>query len=138
MGFPVDWIPAAPRAIAGALACLVMGCTGAPDGTTVEAPTYVVEIHTELNVAVQARVMRALRQARHSAGSVVVFSLDTPGGEVTTMEEIGDAIRKASTAEPPVTTVGFVGGGPHGGAFSAGSFIALACTQLYMAKFTSM
>jgi len=105
----------------------------APDG-----PTYVVEIHGELNVAIQARVTRALREAQSHPGSLVILSLDTPGGEVTTMGEIGDAVRKASRGEKGVRTVAFVSGGPWGGAFSAGSFLALACDAIYMAKGTSI
>lgn len=125
--------------IAAASLLAFAACKSEEAGAGAEpAPTIVVEVRGELNVAVQARVARAIREAQSVPGSVVVLALDTPGGEVTTMGEIGDALRRASAGEKGLQTVAFVEGGPNGGAFSAGSYLAISCTSIYMAKGTSI
>ena len=101
------------------------------------AKTVVVEIQEELHVAAQARLMRAIREASATPGSAVLIEIDTPGGNVELMWDMGNAIHKASRAGGgPVEMVAFIPGGRNGGAGSAGSFLALACDHIYMSKGT--
>ena len=65
---------------------------------------------------------------------MILIELDTPGGRVDLAKRICAAI----TGIKYCKTVCYVKGGKHGGAFSAGAAVALACDTLYMAPETSI
>lgn len=109
-----------------------------PSGAeSASAPTFVVEIQGALHRGMQVRLARAIRDAQSAPGSVLIVRIDSPGGEVSLMGEMGSALERASS-DHSVPTVAFVSGGPEGGAFSAGAFLALACDRIYMARGTSL
>jgi membrane-bound serine protease (ClpP class) len=68
---------------------------------------------------------RRLRAAREQGYDAVVIELDTPGGEVTATIDICLRMR----TEAPENTVAWI----HPKAFSAGTFIALACREIVVA-----
>jgi membrane-bound serine protease (ClpP class) len=68
---------------------------------------------------------RRLRAAREQGYDAVVLELDTPGGEVTATIDICLRLR----TEAPENTVAWI----HPKAFSAGTFIALACREIIVA-----
>ncbi len=107
-------------------------------GESAAPPTVLVEIHGELQPAAQTRLVRAIREAKSRPGAALVVSIDTPGGEVTLMGEMGDALDRAQSDGSGLEIVAMISGGPFGGAFSAGSFLALACGRIYMAPGTSI
>ncbi len=68
---------------------------------------------------------RRLQAAREQGYDAVVLELDTPGGEVSAMLDICLRIK----SEAPTNTVAWI----HPKAFSAGTFIALACREVVVA-----
>ncbi len=69
---------------------------------------------------------RRLRAAHEQGYDAVVIDLDTPGGEVGAMLDICLRIK----SEAPANTVAWI----HPKAFSAGTFIALACREVVVAQ----
>jgi len=68
-------------------------------------------------------VARALKEASQAKAAAAILDLDTPGGRVDAAERIVDAVRAS-----PIPVYAFVN--PR--AFSAGAFIALAASGIYM------
>ena len=58
----------------------------------------------------------------------ILIEIDTPGGRVGLTMKMCSAIAQLKTCQ----TVAFVTGGKHGGAYSAGAAITLACDKIYM------
>lgn len=115
----------------------MMACTGsqaenAAPGGAAPAPTIYVEIDELLNAGNQSRLAKAIRLAKEQAGSWLVVSIDTPGGDVETMGAMGHALREAATSGTRIHTVAYISGGKFGGAWSAGAFLALACEKIYI------
>ncbi|MEW6747703.1 MAG: NfeD family protein [Planctomycetota bacterium] len=71
-------------------------------------------------------IRRGVRQARSSSAKAVVFEIDSPGGEVSRMEEIDDAMHQGRTEG--LETVALV----VNQANSAAAFLAIGCDYLYM------
>lgn len=72
-------------------------------------------------------VFDCLMQA--TAGDVVAFHLNTPGGDLNTALQIIDAIEST-----PATTIGFL----EGEVCSAGSMIAMACENVEISEYAQM
>ena len=70
-------------------------------------------------------VERRLRSAAEQGFDAVVLEIDTPGGEVGAMLDVCLRIR----SEAPANTVAWI----RPKAFSAGTFIALACREIFVA-----
>ncbi len=133
--------PGAARLVAiAAAACLVAGLAAlagtpdpnrpAPDATAPETPAVVYVV--TLDDAIQPISARYLEGAIDRAGrghaALLIIRLDTPGGEVTSMESMVTAITHA-----PVPVVVFVHGAK---AASAGFFLTLAADVAVMAPGT--
>ena len=69
---------------------------------------------------------KAIEMASNQGPLCILIEVDTPGGSADLMRRICDAITKANNCR----TVAFISGGEHGGAYSAGAIIALACDQM--------
>lgn len=122
--------PPALRAGAVVAALLGLGALcgaqeGAPAGQA--ARVVVVPISGPIDVGTQSLVHRALRTARPGRDTLVV-ELDTPGGAVDRMWQIGRAIDRAS--QDGLETIAWV----NREATSAGSFVAMSCDRLYMVR----
>jgi membrane-bound serine protease (ClpP class) len=111
--------------------CGFLANASANPGNEAQGPTF---LHLHLSGVInppKARwVKSTLERARRDGARLVVISLDTPGGLVTSMQEICAAI-----ANSPVPVIGFVE--PRGAqATSAGAFILLATDVAAMAPGT--
>jgi membrane-bound serine protease (ClpP class) len=93
-----------------------------------EAPSagsvYVIPVKQTVQSGLASFLDRALKEAEEAKASLVVLDIDTPGGYLSTAEEIGKRIREAD-----VPTVAFV----SGKAASAGAYIALNAGDIAMA-----
>ncbi len=90
-------------------------------------PVYVVPIEGVLDSTMLSLIRRGVAWARESKASVLVFEINTNGGDIELMWEIARAIGPPN--EPPhgVPTVAFIT--DH--ALSAGALIALSCQKIY-------
>jgi membrane-bound ClpP family serine protease len=96
---------------------------------------YVLSITGMIELECEAQAFAEAIETASNAGPVfIVIDIDTPGGRHELMEKMCGAI----TATNNCKTVAFVCGGKHGGAYSAGAYIALACDYIYMAPGTAM
>ncbi len=104
-------------------------------GQDASAPVevLVVPIEGEISMTTVALVRRAIGEARSSGISRVVLEIDTPGGRLDSMLEVGGLL-DAALRDNDVYTVGFV----VDQALSAGAYIALACRETFMAPGATM
>lgn len=92
----------------------------------------VVPIRGEIDMTAVALVKGAMREARSRGIQRVVLDISTPGGALDATKEI-EAIL-ASLQRDDVHAVAYV----SGDAFSAGAYIALACTETFMSPTSSI
>ncbi len=112
----------------GLLAALAVGTAGSAQGATV----YVATIDGMINPAVADYVERVLEESSKAGADALVIELDTPGGLVSSTEDIVKGILNAS-----LPVIVFVS--PRGAsATSAGVFITLAAHVAVMAPGTSI
>jgi membrane-bound serine protease (ClpP class) len=100
------------------------------DETPVEPPgsvVYVIPIQGEINNLTVDFVEWGLGQAAEKQAQVVVLELDTPGGAVTSMFDVNQAIRNASAQYRIIAWV-------NPDAYSAGAAIALACDEMVVSQ----
>ncbi|MDI6775514.1 MAG: hypothetical protein QME60_09050, partial [Verrucomicrobiota bacterium] len=90
-----------------------------PTGTA-----YVVPIHGDVNKSLLYIVRRAVSQAEREGASVLIFEMNTDGGRIDSAEEIMHLLVGLKTR-----TYTFV----NRHALSAGTFVALATDQIFMA-----
>ncbi|MCB9892714.1 MAG: hypothetical protein H6832_14385 [Planctomycetes bacterium] len=102
--------------------------TGNPPGSqrSGQQTGYVVPIEGEVNFRMVALVRRGVREALAAGASRLILDIDTPGGEVTKMEEILAVLEQLD--DQPVDTVAWI----RNQALSAGSVIALACKRIWV------
>jgi membrane-bound ClpP family serine protease len=81
-----------------------------------------------------AALEQTLPKAADEGPLFILLEIDTPGGRIDLAQRISAAISSITNCQ----IVGFVKGGEHGGAISAGVALALACDKLYMAKKASI
>ena len=75
-----------------------------------------IDMYTELSVK------RRLKAAEDAGADAVVIEIDSPGGEVTAVLEVCNAIK----ASPITNTVAWI----HPSAYSGGAIVALACREI--------
>jgi membrane-bound ClpP family serine protease len=64
----------------------------------------------------------------------ILIEIDTPGGRVDLVKRICSTLSTIKYCP----TVAYIRGGQHGGAYSGGAVLAMACQKLYMAKDTAI
>ena len=95
---------------------------------------YVIPITGPIeSIALIEALDKALAEAMSWNATVLIFRMNTPGGRIDLAEKIIKAIEKIDWATP----VAFVSG-PDKQSLSAGAYICLACTKIYMAPGTTM
>ncbi len=93
----------------------------------------VVTVDASMGLEIETEAFtEAIREASDAGPLFILLEIDTPGGKISLCRQICSAITQGANC--PV--VGFVKGGEHGGALSAGAAVALACDKLYMAPDT--
>jgi membrane-bound serine protease (ClpP class) len=95
------------------------------------ARAFVIPIHGEINNALYDIVRRKVAQCKGKGAELVVFDMDTPGGNVEAMDAIVDL---ATVELSGVRTVAYVN--PR--AFSAGAVISLGCNEIAMSPMGKM
>lgn len=98
----------------------------------------VIPISGPINYAQWAFVQRIAEEARQIRPRLVIVEIDTPGGDVLSTLGIVDELLslKRQNIEPRAFIRSIPGSSMAGSAFSAGSFIAIACKRIYMAPAT--
>ena len=109
------------RFSSAALAACVLVCPLATSAAV--SDVSVVHVDAEIDGVMVHRIDTAIRAANTEKASAVILVIDTPGGDVWAAEEI-----RATLLASDVPTVALV----QGGAYSAGSLIALSCHRIYM------
>ena len=94
-------------------------------------PVVVVRFEGQLTEPWTSILRRAQAKAQEISAGSFVLELDTPGGEVELMKRLGDALVEIGN---DIETVVFV---THR-AWSAGSYLAIACDQVWMAPGSSL
>lgn len=116
-----------------ALLLLVAGAwwSGSPPGQRARARTsgaLVVPIEGVVSFRTAALVRRGLSDASTRGAARVILDIDTPGGLVTSMDEVVTILKLLR--EEGVETIAYV----RRQALSAGAVIALACKRIFMAE----
>ena len=115
-----------------ALVLLAAGARQAAPEKPAAPRVAIIPIAGGLDQAHAALIRRACRQIRAEKPALVIFEIDTPGGEITLMSRIGEQI----TSLAPIPTVAYVrplaASELTGGAWSAGAYLAFCCKQIYM------
>lgn len=122
------------RGIPVIVAAIVLGLEG---GTA--KSVLVVPIEGEINRAQRAYVQRIAERARHEKPDLLLFEIDTPGGDALSMLSICEEILHLN--DQGFRTAAYVrrsdaGNWVAGTAASAGAFIALSCRKIYMGPAT--
>ncbi len=91
---------------------------------------FIINIHDEIDEVQLESVIRRVEVARQGGADLLVFDMDTPGGELYAAFEIGEFILRIDD----IPTVAYV----SEMAISAGALIALACDDLVMAPGTTI
>jgi membrane-bound ClpP family serine protease len=95
----------------------------------------ILTIDNELMFEIETEALeQALGSAAQQGPLFILLEIDTPGGRTDLVQRICGAVADTGGCE----VVGFVNGGPYGGAISAGAAAALACDKIYMANGTSI
>lgn len=100
-----------------------------------EKSVLVVPIEGEINTAQRAFVKRVAERIRDEKPDLVLFEIDTPGGDGLSMTAICETILTLN--DEGVQTAAFIrrsntGRWVAGTAASAGAFISIACRRIYM------
>lgn len=120
-----------PRALRACVLALVL-LAGSLTGTARAGEILLVEIDGSINPASADYLIAAIRRAEESGAAAVLIELDTPGGLVSSTQDIIQAMLNAT-----VPTIVYVS--PRGAtATSAGTFITLAANVAAMMPGTSI
>ncbi len=92
---------------------------------TQKALVYVIDIRTKIGGGVSTYVKKGIQKAEQANADAIVFDINTPGGKVSSTEEIIHSIQDTKTP-----TIAFV----NRKAFSAGAMISAACDQIVMSS----
>jgi membrane-bound serine protease (ClpP class) len=105
---------------------------------TLAEDVWVIPVSGPIDSAQTAFVRRVSAEAREKRPRLVIVEIDTPGGDVLSTLAIVDELLALKRAG--IETVAFIrsipGSTTAGSAFSAGSFVAIACRRIYMAPAT--
>lgn len=99
--------------------------------TTPTKKVMIIPIDGEIDDSQAALIRRATDRAKKEKADLVIFEINTPGGEGEAMLSICDQISNLA----PIPTVAFVRrseSSPYDAAYSAGAFIAFSCKKIYM------
>lgn len=90
----------------------------------------VITIHGEIDRTTAYSVQRRIKTAQRMGADAIIFELNTPGGDVIATLEICNAIKNS----PIPNTIAWV----NPDAYSAGTFIALACREIVTSEYATM
>ena len=113
--------------LAWMVCALFVGCTAQREPSTPASVTH-VRIEGALDVGTLGLLRRAFAHAAANDHERLVIELDTPGGEIELMWQIGSLIDERGSSD--LVVVAWV----NDKAISAGVFVALACDEIYMTE----
>lgn len=87
------------------------------------APVYVIPVDQKIETGLEKFMKRGFKEAEKMNAGLIVLDINTPGGLVSTAQNIGKMIR-----ESKIETVAYI----RGNAASAGSYIALNADKIAM------
>ncbi len=132
---------AARFAVALCVLCLCGVAAMAQEAATVAkvappaARVAVITINGDVDYGLFKSIERRVHEAVDGGADVLLFEIDTYGGEVTAAVQIGDLIDGVKlSAHGRVTTVAYV----HVKAISAGALISLSCQKIVMKRGTTI
>ena len=105
-------------AIAGTLGALAV-----PGTVQNESTVYRVPVTGEIELGLAPYIQRAVKEATEVGAAALILDIDTPGGRVDAAEIISDAL---TDSEVPVYSL------VNRRAYSAGAWIALSTSRIYM------
>ncbi|MHC4608705.1 MAG: hypothetical protein ACYTAF_17515, partial [Planctomycetota bacterium] len=94
---------------------------------------HVIPIDGDIDWTQHAFILRATSAARKARPDIAIFEIDSPGGRIDAMEAIAQQIFR--TEDAGIMTIAFIRPGKEtsiGGAYSAASYIAMACQSIYI------
>ena len=103
---------------------------GRRGAVTVIPITEAISIETET-----AAIEKALIDAANHGSLFIILQIDSPGGRIDLAKRLCAAIAKTNRYCP---VAAYIGGGKHGGAYSAAAMVALACEKIYMTPGTAI
>ncbi len=103
----------------------VLAAESAPASRPGFRKAVILPIDDEINDVTLESLKRRIEQARQEGADLLVFEMDTPGGQVISALKICDLIKSA-----PERTVAWV----NTKAYSAGAILSLACNEIVMAR----
>jgi membrane-bound ClpP family serine protease len=74
-------------------------------------------------------LIESIKSSADKGPLFIILEIDTPGGNIGLAKKLSSAISQTKNCE----IIGYINGGEHGGAISAGAAIAFACDKIYMA-----
>jgi len=118
----------------GLVAGVVAWQSDASGGRLAPAAVVRVPVVGSIDYAQNAFVRRATREARQNGAQTVVFEIDSPGGEIGAMMQIG--VHILELGDSGISTVAWVRPlgeeGVGGNAYSAAAYLALCCKHIFM------
>lgn len=116
-----------------AVSITLLGTIGSVSSASSSAPgVLVINLHEEIDPGSSHFISSSLASVNRSNTVAVVIDMNTPGGILQNMLEMISAINATRSLGVPVYT--FVP--QYGFAASAGSYVAMACTAVYMSNGT--
>lgn len=105
-----------------------------PASTAAEKPVCIVPIRGEIDYTQSAFLRRALAEAKQSGAGLIVFEIDSPGGRIDAMMDMG--VQMQAATDGGVRTVAFIrpmeGSGTGGSAYSAAAYLSFCTKSIYM------
>ena len=112
------------------LSLIILGVISSIAFSQAAPRVYSVPVKGVIDLGLSGFVKRALEEAKANEASAVIFEIDTFGGRVDAVVNIGNYIEELH----PIPTFAFV----KGEAWSAGALIALACESIIMSPGSSI
>jgi membrane-bound ClpP family serine protease len=106
-----------------------------PDSQGRQPQIALISIPGEIELEMETTAFeKALVEEADRGPLCIVIEIDSPGGRVDLVKRMCSALSSVKFCP----TVAYVRGGKHGGAYSGGAVVAMACQKLYMARDTAI
>ncbi len=94
-----------------------------------------IGLYDEIKLEMEATAFeKAIVEEADQGPRYIIVEIDSPGGRVDLVKRMCSALSSVKYCP----TVAYIRGGKHGGAYSGGAVVALACQKIFMAKDTAI
>lgn len=105
------------------------------DGQGRQSHVALISLPGEIELEMETTAFeKALMEEADRGPLCLIVEIDSPGGRVDLVKRMCSALSSANYCP----TVAYIRGGKHGGAYSGGAVVALACQKVFMAKNTAI